>query len=79
MDARMKKTAYFMMRTISIILFLFLIYAVYSFVETLMYIQSVGGLSALNYPEVTGHLVIMFFGLGCLYFSIKTTRKIKGD
>jgi len=79
MDARMKKTAYFMMRTISIILFLFLIYAVYSFVDTLMYIQSVGGLSALNYPEVTGHLVIMFFGLGCLYFSIKTTRKIKGD
>lgn len=78
MDAKVKKVAYFSMRAISLIIFLFLIFAVYSFIETLVYIQSVGGLSALNYPEVTGHLVIMFFGLGCLYFSIKATRKIKG-
>jgi len=67
------------MMLISVFLFFFLIFAFYSFIETLLYIKSVGGLSELNYPEVTGHLIIMFFGLGCLYFSIKTTRKIKGD
>jgi uncharacterized protein with PQ loop repeat len=71
--------AYLLMNIVSMFLFLFLIFAVYSFIETLVYIKSVGGLSALNYPEVTGHLVIMFLGLGCLYFSIKAIRKIKGD
>ncbi len=79
MNTRMRKVAYLLMRAISLILFLFLLFAVYSFVGTLMYIKSVGGLSALNYAEVTGHLVIMFFSLGCLYFSIKATRKLKGN
>ena len=77
MNFNFKKIAFLLMILVSVVLFLFLIFAVYSFIETLMYIKSVGGLSELNYPEVTGHLVIMFFCLGCLYFSIKTTRKLK--
>ncbi|EOS95892.1 hypothetical protein LU631_20675 [Erwinia tracheiphila] len=79
MDFNFKKIAYLLMSVVSVFLFLFLMFAVYSFIEKLVYIKSLGGLSALNYPEVTGHLVIMFFGLGCLYFSIKATRKIKSD
>lgn len=67
------------MKIISLILFLFLIFAVYSFIVTLIYIKSVGGLSALNYAEVTGHLVIIFFSLGCFYFCIKATRKMKDN
>lgn len=79
MNFNFKKTAYLLMNVVSVVLFLFLIFVIYSFIETIFYIKSVGGLSALNYPEVTGHLVIMFFSLGCLYFSIKATRKIKSD
>ncbi|EPY7420096.1 hypothetical protein ACXEKA_005173 [Klebsiella pneumoniae] len=77
MDSKLNKIAYLSMMAVSIFFSILLIFAIYSFIETLIYIKSVGGLSELNYPEVTGHLVIMLLGLGCLYFSIKTTRKIK--
>lgn len=73
-----RKLAYLSMKVLSFILFLFVVFVVYSFIETIFYIRSAGGLSALNYPDVTGHLVILFFGLGCLYFSVKITRKMKG-
>lgn len=77
MNFNLKKTAYFFMMVLSVIIFLFLMFAIYSFGETLLYIKSTGGLSALNYPEITGHLVIMFFGLGCFYFCLKATQKLK--
>lgn len=77
MSLNVKRITYLLMNVISVVLFLFLIFATYSFITTLIYVKSVGGLSLLNLPEVTGHLVIMFFALGCLCFSIKIILKIK--
>lgn len=74
-----KKTLRFSLKALSIILSLFLIFTIFSFIREIIYINSFGGLSALNYPDITGHLVIMLLTLGCLYVSIKTTLKLKGD
>lgn len=73
-----RKLAYLSMRALSFVLFLFVIFVVYSFIETIFYIRSAGGLFALNYPDVTGHLVILFMALACLYLTVKITRKMKG-
>ncbi len=69
------KSLYYFFVVLSVFIFCFIVFAVYSFVSTLFYIYSVGGLSPLNYGEVTGHLVIIFFGLGSFFFSMKIIQK----
>lgn len=69
------KSLYYFFCALSVFIFCFIIFAIYSFVTTLFYIYTVGGLSPLNYGEVTGHLIIIFFALGCFLFSIKTALK----
>ncbi len=72
-----KKLVYFSMMALSSALFLFMLFTIYSFVIIMQYIYDVGGLSPFNYSDVVGHILILFFSLGCLYFSLKTTLKLK--
>jgi len=34
-----------------------------------------GGLYGVNSGNLAGHLVILFFSMGCFYFSLKATQK----
>jgi len=73
------KSLYYFLATLSVLIFFFLVFAVYSLITTIFYVYSVGGLSPLNYGEVTGHLIIKLFGLGCFLLSIKSVNKLRKD
>ncbi|EKN5046592.1 hypothetical protein DVQ84_07515 [Yersinia enterocolitica] len=62
---------------LSFCVFCFITFVVFSFSTTLTDIYDEGGLNPFNYGYVVGHLLILMFGLGCFYFSIKTTLRLK--
>jgi len=52
----------------------------YTLVNLIVYIyesRGLGGINLLDMSTITGHLVIVFLCLGCLYFSSKITLKIR--
>jgi len=75
----MKNFIYLFMASISFLLLCLITFVIFSFSSTIIYIYEDGGLSPLNYSYVLGHLLILIFGLGCFYFSIKTTIKMKNE
>ncbi len=71
------KFIFYTMASLSFCLFCFIAFVVFSFFTTIIDIYNDGGLSPFNYSYVVGHLLILMFGLGCFYFSTKTTLKLK--
>jgi len=68
---------FYFITALSVVIFGVILFVTYSFITTLYGGYEIGGLYPLNYADVVGHLLCLMFSLGCLYFSIKTTKNLK--
>lgn len=73
------KFIFYTVISLSFCVFFFIAFVLFSFSTTLIDIYDEGGLNPFNYGYIVGHLLILMFGLGCFYFSIKTVLRLKDN
>ncbi len=59
---------------------IFFAISAYTLISLLFVIKEMindGGIYGVNSGNLAGHLIILFFSMGCFYFSAKTTQRIK--